>query len=50
MGKNFPAIFGGVVAYILLLLYACTVANMTKQVIQHGMAAAPEDENGKTLS
>ena len=48
--KDFPVIFGGVVAYILLLLYACTVVYMTKQVIQHAIAEAPKDEQGKTLS
>ena len=36
MGENLPVIFRGVVAYILLLLYACTVINMTKAVILHG--------------
>lgn len=50
MGKNFPVIFGGVVAYILLLLYACTVVYMTKQVIQHTTAEMPKDETGKTFS
>jgi hypothetical protein len=50
MGENLPVIFRGVVAYILLLLYASTVINMTKAVILHGVAEAPKDENGKTLS
>jgi hypothetical protein len=49
MAKNFPAIFGGIVAYVLLLLYAGTVISMTIGVIQHGMAEAPRDRDGKTL-
>ena len=49
MAKNFPVIFGGIVAYVLLLLYAGTVVSMTKRVVQHGMAVAPQDENGRTL-
>ena len=49
MAKNFPLIFGGIVAYVLLLLYAGTVVSMTKGVIEHGMAEAPTDEDGKTL-
>lgn len=49
MAKNFPVIFGGIVAYVLLLLYVVTVASMTKRVVQHGMAVAPQDANGKLL-
>ena len=49
MQKNFPVIFGGIVAYVLLLIYAVTVVSMTKGVIQHGLAEAPKDKDGKTL-
>jgi hypothetical protein len=49
MAKYFPVIFGGIVAYILLLIYAVTVVSMTKGVIQHGMAEAPKDKDGNTL-
>jgi len=49
MGENLPVIFRGVVAYILLLLYACTVINMTKAVILHGVAEAPGDLEGQPL-
>jgi hypothetical protein len=49
MAKSFPVFFGGIVAYILLLLYAFTVVAMTKGVIQHAMAEAPKDKDGKTL-
>ena len=34
--NNFPAVFGAVIAYILLILYACTVGYMTYEVIWHG--------------
>jgi hypothetical protein len=50
MFKNYPAIFGGIVAYILLVLYAGTVVYMTKSVIQHGLAGAPKDKDGKELA
>lgn len=50
MEKNLSAIFCGVVAYILLLLYAVTVGHMTVEVYQHGLAKAPKDEKGVTLA
>ena len=49
MAKYFPMIFGGIVAYVLLLLYAVTVAFMTNGVIQHGTAEAPKDTDGNIL-
>ena len=44
MAKYFPAIFGGAIAYMLLLLYFITVIWMTYQVIMHGMAEEPKAE------
>jgi hypothetical protein len=41
MNKSFAFLFGGLIAYILLLLYACSVVYMTKKVIQHGIAVVP---------
>jgi hypothetical protein len=49
MKNNFSAIFSGIIAYTLLLIYAVSVISMTKGVIKHGMAEALKDENGKTL-
>ena len=35
MWKNFPIIFGGVIAYLLLMLYVCTVIYMINNVFLH---------------
>jgi hypothetical protein len=47
--KNFSVIFGGVIAYILLVLYSGTVVYMTKCVVVHAMEHKAVDQNGKIL-
>jgi hypothetical protein len=49
MAKNFPAIFGGIIAYILLLLYAVIVVSIIVGVVQRGIAEPPKDSDGKSL-
>jgi hypothetical protein len=50
MRKNFSVIFGGVVAYMLLLLYGGTVAYMTGAVILNSRHEASKDKDGKAIA
>jgi hypothetical protein len=49
MSKNLPLVFSGIVAYILLLLYAGTVLHMAKDVVQHGASKPITDKEGKEV-
>jgi hypothetical protein len=49
-GKNFPVFFGALIAYVLLLLYAGTVAAMTYSAIDHGRKPSPIGADGKPVA
>lgn len=48
MSKTFPLIFGGIVAYMLLVLYAGSVVYMAKGVVQHGYKEWSLEKDKKT--
>ncbi|MEN8144215.1 MAG: hypothetical protein ABFS14_04625 [Gemmatimonadota bacterium] len=45
MQKPFTVIFGGVIAYILLLLYAVTVGYMTLEIVNCGAVSSCDSTN-----
>jgi hypothetical protein len=49
-GKNFPVFFGALIAYVLLILYAGTVATMTFSAIRHNQAQSVKDKDGKPVA